>query len=143
MKSKIPWSPGPAPLMKLAQATGLCGGVLVPSGLKPPPALSLLRLGSSPSLIIRSQSRGSMPSMPMTITFLPALRGVPPSAEPVIAGAQRRGAGGHGGRALEDRPSIHAGVRCIRHQAISARVGSGWVLVFAPASPTAQALPSM
>ena len=74
MKSKIPWAPGPAPLMKLAQATGLCGGVLVPSGLKPPPARSLSRLGSRPSFIMRSESRGSMPSMPMTITFLPALR---------------------------------------------------------------------
>ncbi len=74
MKSKIPWSPGPAPLMKLAQATGLCGGVLVPRVLNPPPARSFSRLGSRPSCIIRSESRGSMPSIPMTITFLPRLR---------------------------------------------------------------------
>ncbi len=74
MKSKIPWLPGPAPLMKLAQATGLCGGVLVPRGLNPPPARSFSRLGKSPSFIIRSESRGSIPSIPMMITFLPALR---------------------------------------------------------------------
>ena len=74
MKSKMPCEPGPAPLMKLAQATGLCGGMLVPSGLKPPTSRSRARCGSWPAFIMDSESRGSMPSMPMTITFLPALR---------------------------------------------------------------------
>ena len=74
MKSKIPCEPGPAPLMKLAQATGLCGGVLVPRLLKPPPARSFSRLGSRPAFIMLSESRGSIPSTPITITFLPRLR---------------------------------------------------------------------
>src|SRR5437588_1622240 len=73
MKSKMPCEPGPAPLMKLAQATGLCGGMLVPRSLKPPAARSLVRLGSRPAFIMLSESRGSIPSMPITITFLPRL----------------------------------------------------------------------
>ena len=53
MKSKMPCEPGPAPLMKLAQATGLCGGMLVPRLLKPPVAGSFSRLGSRPAFIMR------------------------------------------------------------------------------------------
>src|SRR5271156_904747 len=74
MKSKIPCEPGPAPLMKLAQATGLCGGMLVPSSLKPPDVRSFARLGSRPSFIMLSERRGSMPSTPMMMIFLPAAR---------------------------------------------------------------------
>ena len=74
MKSKMPCEPGPAPLMKLAQATGLCGGMLVPRLLNPPAARACARLGSRPGFIMLADSRGSMPSMPMTITFLPRLR---------------------------------------------------------------------
>ena len=73
-KSKMPCEPGPLPLMKLAQATGLCGGMLVPSRLNPPVARSLAKWGSRPSFIMFSDRTGSMPSMPMTMTFLPALR---------------------------------------------------------------------
>ena len=44
---------------------------------------------------MRSESRGSMPSTPMTMTFLPALRETRlPRPEPVIAHAQPRGADG-------------------------------------------------
>ena len=50
MKSKIPCEPGPAPLMKLAQATGLCGGMLVPNGRNPPCRRSRSRCGSSPGV---------------------------------------------------------------------------------------------
>ena len=123
MKSKIPCEPGPAPLMKLAQATGLCGGVLVPSVLKPPPARSFSRLGSRPAFIMRSDSRGSMPSMPMTITFLPRLRETwLPRAEPVVAHAQPGGADGAGGgrgRALQQGPAVHLRDGCISHQTTS------------------------
>ena len=65
---------GAGPVDEVAQATGLCGGMLVPSGLKPPTSRSRARLGSWPAFIMDSESLGSMPSMPMTITFLPALR---------------------------------------------------------------------
>ena len=50
MKSKIPCEPGPAPLMKLAQATGLCGGVLVPRLLKPPLGRSFCEVGEQTGL---------------------------------------------------------------------------------------------
>ena len=60
--------------MKLAQATGLCGGVLVPRLVKPPPERSFSRLGSRPAFIMLSESRGSIPSTPITITFFPRLR---------------------------------------------------------------------
>src|SRR6266404_9971325 len=73
MKSKMPCEPGPEPLMKLAQATGLCGGVLVPRSLKPPAAAILVKFGINPAFIMLDASRGSMPSMPITITFLPRL----------------------------------------------------------------------
>src|SRR5207253_313874 len=66
--------PGPAPLIKLAQATGLCGGMLVPRLLNPPAELIFSRFGSSPSLIMLAVSLGSIPSMPITMTFLPRLR---------------------------------------------------------------------
>ena len=36
MKSKMPCSPGSRPVMNVDQATGLCGGIDVPSGAKPP-----------------------------------------------------------------------------------------------------------
>jgi len=45
MKSKMPCPPGPVPAMKLDQATGLWGGMLVWSGLKPPWAASLRKAG--------------------------------------------------------------------------------------------------
>jgi hypothetical protein len=73
MKSKMPCEPGPDPLMKLAQATGLCGGMLVPNSLNPPAVVIFVKFGSKPSFIMLAQSRGSMPSMPMTMTFLPRL----------------------------------------------------------------------
>ena len=50
MKSKIPCEPGPAPLMKLAQATGLCGGMLVPSLRKPPCRAKPVEIGQQAGL---------------------------------------------------------------------------------------------
>ena len=38
-------------MMKFDQATGLCGGVLVPSAVKPPCAASLAKCGVLPSLM--------------------------------------------------------------------------------------------
>ena len=84
MKSKIPCEPGPAPLMKLAQATGLCGGMLVRSGRKPPCLRSRSRCGSSPAFIMASDKRGSMPSTPMTITRGTSPRRLDLSRHPAI-----------------------------------------------------------
>ena len=127
MKSKIPCEPGPAPLMKLAQATGLCGGVLVPRLLKPPPARSFSRLGSRPAFIMLSESRGSIPSTPITITFLPRLRETwLPRPEPVVAHAQpaRRRRRPTAAVPVEQGPSVHLRGGCIGHQTTSARVSS-------------------
>src|SRR5262245_30877191 len=75
MKSKMPCEPGPEPLIKFAQATGLCGGILVPRLLNPPAAAIFDKLGRSPATIMVFVSRGSIPSMPITITRFPRLRG--------------------------------------------------------------------
>ena len=72
MKSKIPCEPGPAPLMKFAQATGLWGGVLVPNLLKPPLARSFSRFGSRPAFIMLSDRPGSIQSTPMTMNLCPS-----------------------------------------------------------------------
>ncbi len=58
--------------MKLAQATGLCGGMLVPRTRYPPRLRRRSRLGSLPAFINCPVRRGSMPSMPITITRVPA-----------------------------------------------------------------------
>jgi hypothetical protein len=52
MKSKMPWAPGSRPVMKLDQATGLCGGIEVASGAKPPLFASCARPGRRPVSII-------------------------------------------------------------------------------------------
>ena len=51
MKSKMPWVPGLAPLMKVDQATGLCGGMLVRRGEKWPVRDSFAKFGSSPAFM--------------------------------------------------------------------------------------------
>ena len=81
----MPCEPGPAPLMKLAQATGLCGGMLVPSLRNPLRRASWSRLGSRPAFIICRASPGSIPSMPITMTFFPAA-----NARPFLRRAGRR-----------------------------------------------------
>ena len=68
-----------------------------------------------------SDSRGSIPSTPITITFLPeAPRDVAAATQPVVAHAQSRGAdgarGGDRGRALEQGPAVHLGDGFISHQ---------------------------
>ena len=73
MKSKMPCEPGPTPLMKFAQATGLCGGTLVPRSLEAAGRGDLREIRHQPGFHQADESRGSMPSMPMTITFLPRL----------------------------------------------------------------------
>ena len=52
MKSKMPCAPGSRPVMKLDQATGLCGGIDVPSAAKPPEAASFANPGMRPLSII-------------------------------------------------------------------------------------------
>lgn len=52
-KSKIPCPPASIPVMKLDQATGLCGGTAVSSGEKPPISAKRLRFGKRPSAIRR------------------------------------------------------------------------------------------
>ena len=97
MKSKIPCEPGPAPLMKLAQATGLCGGTLVPRSLNPPPARSFCRLGSRPAFIMRSrQARVHAVDADDDHLLAGGSRRAAAAAEPVVAGAQPGGAGGRG-----------------------------------------------
>ena len=68
MKSKMPCEPGPAPLMKLAQATGLCGGMLVPQRAESARLAQALEIRQQAGLHHAEHSRGSMPSMPTTIT---------------------------------------------------------------------------
>ncbi len=48
----MPWPPASIPVMKFDQATGLWGGIDVPSGWKVPEEASRDRLGSRPSAII-------------------------------------------------------------------------------------------
>src|ERR1035438_5623035 len=66
-KSKMPCWSGSRPVMKVDQATGLCGGMVVPSRLKLPCCRSRARFGSVSQW--RSTKFGSMPSMPSTITW--------------------------------------------------------------------------
>src|SRR5262249_53447156 len=77
--------------------------------------------------------------------FLPdASRHAAPAAEPVVARAQSRGAGGrHDGRALQRSPSIDLMSGCASHETTSARVSSRLLGVFSARSPTTSALPSM
>ena len=46
MKSKMPWPPGSSPVMNVDHATGLCGGIDVPSGANPPVAARRAKFGS-------------------------------------------------------------------------------------------------
>ena len=55
--------------MKVDQATGLCGGVVVAKRAKLPRSRSPARFGRSAQC--RSTNPGSMPSTPITITCLP------------------------------------------------------------------------
>ena len=51
-KSKMPCPPGSSPVMKVDQATGLCGGMVVASDEKPPLAARRARPGKRPAAII-------------------------------------------------------------------------------------------
>jgi hypothetical protein len=70
MKSKMPCPPGSRPVMKLDQATGDCGGVVVPSSLSPPRSISAWKfcMRSGNSAIVSRRILGSRPSMPSTTT---------------------------------------------------------------------------
>ena len=48
MKSKMPWPPGSRPVMNVDHATGLCGGIVVSNGAKPPDAARRAKFGSRP-----------------------------------------------------------------------------------------------
>jgi hypothetical protein len=58
------------PVEIVVHATGLSAGSIVFSFEKLPISFSLKKFGSMPSLISLLVTFGSMPSMPMTITFL-------------------------------------------------------------------------
>src|SRR5579864_8914801 len=62
----MPWPSGSIPVMKVDHATGLCGGVVVCSGLKSPWRRSRARLGSA--LQCCWTNCGSIPSTPRTMT---------------------------------------------------------------------------
>ena len=117
--------------------------------LKPPPARSFSRLGSRPAFIMLSESRGSIPSMPMTITFLPeAPRDVAAATQPVVSHAQPGGTDGPAATAaepLQQGPAVYLGDGC--DQPSSDHLVPGPLLVragpSAPASPTVSTLPSM
>src|SRR5712692_1280017 len=64
MKSKIPCPPGFMPVIRLAQATGLCGGVLVCKLRKLPRAARAAKFGIFPSFMYCRNNCGSMPSIP-------------------------------------------------------------------------------
>ena len=108
MKSKMPCEPGPAPLMKLAQATGLCGGMLVPSLLKPPAARSLARLGSRPASIMLSRQAGVHAVDADHDDLLAQARATRDGRRPAnSAAAGHRGAADRRGRcAFEERSSL-------------------------------------
>jgi hypothetical protein len=57
------------PVIMFDHATGLCGGMLVPSLTKLPSAASAAKLGILPASISPRRISGSMPSMPSTTTF--------------------------------------------------------------------------
>jgi hypothetical protein len=52
------------PVMNVDQATGLCGGFDVCSGMKPPVDASRDKFGTTPSCMYCASSFGSMPSTP-------------------------------------------------------------------------------
>jgi hypothetical protein len=57
--------------MKLDQATGLCGGIVVESIPDAFLSIKALKVGIAPSSTKRLSSTGSMPSMPSTTVFRP------------------------------------------------------------------------
>ena len=64
-KSKMPCCAGLKPVIRLDQATGLCGGVVVASFLKLPLSLRCLKFGSSSQCL--ATKPGSIPSTPITM----------------------------------------------------------------------------
>src|SRR5689334_14858919 len=102
--------------MKVDQATGLCGGIVVSSRLNSPSWRSWLRLGRTSQW--RSRKLGSMPSIPSTTTLFPAAFAVCRAQpnEPKAAAAIKRGTTlkrtAIDLRLTEDRPPFHpAGAR--------------------------------
>ena len=75
MKSKMPCPPASMPVIKLDQATGLCGGMLVPSSRNEPCSASFEKFGIFPSAMNCFKSRGSMPSMPRMMSFCSPFQG--------------------------------------------------------------------
>ena len=69
MKSNRPWPPGFMPVIRLAHATGLCGGMLVCRGRKLPCAARAAKCGISPAAMNCRRSSGSMPSMPRIMSL--------------------------------------------------------------------------
>src|SRR3990172_8299963 len=73
--------------MKLAQATGLSGGMDEVSGWNWPALITLEKLGMTPFCMKSLSSRGSMPSRPRIRTFLPVVFSFSPqeSERPTIS----------------------------------------------------------
>ena len=69
MKSKIPCPPAFIPVIRFDQATGLCGGMLVPSSRNEPPAANREKFGIFPSCMNCRSSWGSIPSIPRMMSF--------------------------------------------------------------------------
>src|SRR5690242_19225895 len=108
----MPWPSGSMPVMNVDQATGLCGGVAVPSGLKDPSRRRRSRWGSA--LQCCWTNCGSMPSTPSTMT-----RGIF-FCEPEMPQAARNASGksekkrkrfSGGSRKTENRFPFHPGRR--------------------------------
>ena len=77
MKSKMPWPPGSRPVMKVDHATGLCGGIVVPSGANDPPSRRAARSSAcGPRASGRASARSRARRSPSTMTRVPG-RGAP------------------------------------------------------------------
>src|SRR5689334_7643016 len=66
----MPCPPGFNPVMMLAKATGVCGGVLVCRGTNEPCCARALKCGIFPASMYCRRSSGSMPSTAITTTFV-------------------------------------------------------------------------
>ena len=131
--------------MKLAQATGLCGGVLVPRLAETSAGPELLEVGKQAGLHHAFRQAGVHPVHADHDHLLAGTpRDVAAAAEPVVPHAQPRGAPW---RRPRPSPSVQSCGSswggCIRHQTTSARASSRSRGAFAPASPTTRTLPSM
>ena len=117
-KSKMPWPPGSRPVMKVDQATGLCGGMVVPRRLKSPSRRRRSRLGSEGQWRSRKARIHAIDAQhDQLFGELGGARPQPPAA----SGGCDQNAGGYAD-ANTGLPSIHSGVAMPkRSSAVGAR----------------------